>query len=152
MKFAYPILVRVAIALLVLIALYSNIKLLYERVQPDLSFVGNDPISLYEKRFEKVKTRLPSNGVIGYLGEGQQGSLDDTRSDGASLYNWYLTQYTLAPLVISPRPGHNLFIINGRPNVPELEMPERGYTLMDIGNGEKIMDFGNGIKVVRTGT
>lgn len=152
MKFAYSILVRVSIVTLVLVALYSNVKLFYERVQPDLSFVGKDPITLYEQRFEKVKNRLPSTGVIGYMGEGQQGSLDDTKSDGASLYNWYLTQYTLAPLVISPRPGHKLFIINGRANIPESDMPERGYTLMDMGNGEKILDFGNGIKVVRTGT
>ena len=152
MKFAYPMLVRVAIALLVLIALYSNIKLFRERVNSDLSFVGQDPITLYERRFETVKPRLPSNGVIGYMGEGQQGGLDDTKSDGASLYNWYLTQYTLAPLVISPRPGHKLFIINGRPSVPEAEMPERGYTLLDMGSGGRILDFGNGIKVVRTGT
>lgn len=147
MRFDYIARVRAGIILLVLFALYSNSQLLLGSVGFDLSFMGNDDISLYERRFDGVKEMLPANGVVGYVGEilyYADGSLN-----ASAMRNWYLAQYALAPVVLSNEPGHRLFLMNksagADPGAPE----EGGFTVLDLGNGQKILNFGNGVKLLR---
>lgn len=147
MRFDYIARVRAGIILIVLFALYSNLQLLLGSVGFDLSFVGNDDISLYERRFDGVKKMLPANGVVGYVGDilyNADGSLN-----ASAMRNWYLAQYTLAPVVLSNAPGHRLFLMNKSAAATDPGAPEEGgFTVQDLGAGHKILNFGNGVKLL----
>jgi len=77
-----------------------------------------------EKRFAALRAQLPARGVIGYVGESENRGTED----------YYLTQYSLAPLVIERSPNHPLVIAsfpNSQPVFPQ--------------NLELVRDFGNGV-------
>src|SRR6266446_2947302 len=88
-NFNYPTRAKLALFLLVSSFLLSSLHLLMRTITFDLSFVGNDEITLYEKRFENLRKMLPSQGVVTYL------------DDNKNFKEYYLTQYTLAPLILS---------------------------------------------------
>jgi len=147
MKFDYIARVRAGIILIVLFALYSNSQLLLGSVF-DLSLVSNDDVTLYVSRFDGVKKMLPSYGVIGYVGDARYNA--DGSLNGGAMRNWYLAQYTLAPVVLSTEGGHGLFLINTSPDGSDPDsLEEGGYTVQDLGFGNKILNFGNGVKLMR---
>ena len=53
----------------------------------------------YERRFDAIRPFLQQRGIVGYLSD---------RMDAGEQY--YLTQYALAPLVISRSPGHTVVV------------------------------------------
>lgn len=148
MKFDYANRVKAGIILIALFALLSNLRLLTETAQFDLSFVGQDEVSLYQKRFDDVKKMLPQNGVIGFVSSNRNPSLDFQSTDSEGLREWYLAQYALAPVILSPTPGHKITLINDKPGDrdPESE-DERGQKTRNWG-GAKVVDFGNGVKLL----
>lgn len=145
-RFDYAARIRVAIGLMIFFALLSNWRLLMGSAQLDLNFVGHDDITLYQKRFDGIRKRLPEHGIVGYAG----GKLDTASywlSDPSALRNWFLTQYALAPVVVSITPDHKLTIINADATNPE-PSDYGGFTTQDLGNGYNLFDFGNGVKLV----
>jgi hypothetical protein len=148
MKFDYIARVRTGIILIVVFALYSNWQLLLGTVRFDLSFVGNDDITLYQRRFDGVRKMLPPYGVVGYVGDARNNA--DGSLNAVAMRNWYLAQYTLAPVVLSHEPGQRLVLMNKSPDATESTGPEAGgFTVQDFGFGNKILDFGNGVKLLR---
>lgn len=138
---------RVGVILAILFALYSNLQMLSTWAQFDLSFVGNDEITLYEKRFDVVRGMLPPNGVVGYVGDPLK--LEDGSPNGAALRNWYLAQYALAPVVLSTSQGDHPLLIMDKSGPPDSAfVGNGGFAIQELGFGNKILDFGNGVKLL----
>ncbi|PYY12032.1 MAG: hypothetical protein DMG69_02470 [Acidobacteria bacterium] len=81
---------RIAVAAIVLFSLLSAGRFVFAPVKPFRP--AGLPLPQYEKRFEKLRKRLPQRGVVGYLGVGW-----DSRY---RLPAYYATQYALAPVVV----------------------------------------------------
>jgi hypothetical protein len=95
----------------------------------DQTQIGNDGISLYEKRFDGLRTVLPSHAIVGYVSD-------------AAPYNieYYLTQYTLAPVTVDPKQSHDLVVGNF---VNKASNP----TIWNGANLDLSLDLGNGVKL-----
>jgi hypothetical protein len=139
-RFDYKTRVRVGVVLLMSLALLSNVRLLLDWLQFDFSFVGNDDISKFERKFEGAKSKLPPNGVI---------SFRTTAPDDLALY--YLTQYTLAPLVVSQLPAQTYVISIDRDALNWSEdKPYLDFVVSTSGPDFKVFDFQNGIKIIKS--
>jgi hypothetical protein len=148
MSFEYIFSVRAGIILFVLFALYSNSQLLLESVGFDLGLIGKDDITLYERRFDGVKQVLPSYGVIGYIGDALKNA--DGSLNAGAMRNWYLAQYTLAPVVLSTDPGHRLFLMNKSSDSTDSDsLKKGGSTVQEPGSDDRILNFGHGVKLLR---
>ena len=148
MSFDYYARIKVAIGLLLFFPLLSNCRLFINSLKFDLSQVGRDEVTLYQKRFDGIRNLLPVRGTVGYSGDGIN-QAEYWKSDASALRNWFLAQYTLAPVVVSITSNHKVSIINGSAGGGDLDSSEKvGSTFRDLGNGMKLFDFGNGLKVV----
>lgn len=148
MSFDYYARIKVAIGLLLFFPLLSNCRLFINSLKFDLSQVGSDEVTLYQKRFDGIRNLLPVRGTVGYSGDGIN-QAEYWKSDASALRNWFLAQYTLAPVVVSITSNHKVSIINGSAGGGDLDSSEKvGSTFRDLGNGMKLFDFGNGLKVV----
>lgn len=87
-----------------------------------------------DQRFSLVKTRLPAEGVIGYIGEMGDSAVPD----------YYLTQYALAPLVVDHSTGHAI-VIGNFPSSQPPEIPADLRVVQDFGNGVLLL-AGRGTK------
>jgi hypothetical protein len=91
-----------AVLLLLLYAGASTVRWLNEaRDWPDSS--AQDEISGYERRFEPLKSVLPSHGVVGYLGhpDPATASPDDVPATAHLHFRRFLlAQYALAPVLL----------------------------------------------------
>ncbi len=85
------------IILLIVLSLFSAVKLALTELSIKISPVGSDDLSLYEKRFDGVKSILVSDVVIGYVTD-LPGSTVAT--DPEALARFYIAQYAIAPVVI----------------------------------------------------
>ncbi len=128
---------KTGLALLISFALLSNLHwLLQGAFDPD--FPRRDRISQYERRFEGLKKILPPHGVVGYLSDRQA---QDIRFDDRTI-EFYLTQYALAPLIVTYSAERELVIGNfGTSRVDPEIFKERNLTLA--------RDFGNGVMLFR---
>jgi hypothetical protein len=64
---------------------------------------GEDEISVYERRFEPLRSALPARGVVGYLGDPDPtGPTPETANAAALLHfrRYLLAHYALAPLLL----------------------------------------------------
>ena len=136
------------ICLLIFFALLSSLQSFINTYKV---YRAKDPdyVTLYEKRFDRIRGFLPAHGIVGYVGQGLNYT-EYWKSDAVALQNWFLAQYTLAPVVVSITTNHELTIVNNPegydPNVSEnAEVKSRV-----IANGARMLDFGNGIRLVVT--
>lgn len=149
MNFAYSVRVRVGILLIVFFALLSNYQLFVQWVQTDLSFIGYDHITLNEKRFDTIKESLPSRGVVGYWPNGAPATLEQLMFGNPNdLQHWFMTQYALAPVIVSPTLGHSIIVSNSR-STPVLDQPRKDPTIKEGVGGRKSLDFGNGVVLIK---
>lgn len=113
-----------AILLFVGCCLLSTAHILFQAPRP--GHISSDDISKRsDLRFAALKARLPTSGVIGYIGEPGDSSIPD----------YYLTQYALAPRVVDLSPNHSL-VIGNFPSSRVSTIPP-GLTLVE--------DFGKGV-------
>ena len=68
-----------------------------------------DGISVWEQRLSRLKDNLPPDGIIGYVSDWDIPG-EESSSDLETEYR--LTQYTLAPLVLTRGTGYNLVVGN----------------------------------------
>lgn len=147
-SFDYYARIRIGIGLLIFFALLSNFRLFIKSPKFDLSQVGLDDITLYQKRFDGIRGLLPARGTVGYAGD-RLNHAEYWESDATALRNWFLTQYTLAPVVVSITPNHKINILNGSGGGTDPDSSEKaGFTARDLGNGTTLFDFENGLRVV----
>jgi hypothetical protein len=148
MKFDYTTRIRVAVGSLIFFALLSNLRFLKDWVQFDLSFVGHDDVTTYQKRFDRIRPMLPEHGIVGYTGSGLNHAHYEL-SEPAALHNWFVAQYALAPVVVSITSGHKITIMNGTPDSSDNSPSDaRSRNTRDLANGYKLIDFGDGLKLL----
>jgi hypothetical protein len=139
MSFDYDTRVKTGIILIIALALLSNVRALLDWIDFDFSFIGHDDISKFETKFEGVKSKLPANGIVGF------------RSDHPEdLAQYYLTQYTLAPVVVARIPGQKYVLSLKRDdlNVSE-EYSGQSFSVSTPGKDFKMFDYHNGIRLIR---
>lgn len=118
----------VTIGLFVFCCLLSTVRIL--RQAPHKTGLNADDIAQRsERRFAVLKSELPAQGTVGYIGESGDSALPD----------YYLAQYALAPLVVDHKPNHPLVIGNFSTS-----------SMRDVPSGlEEIKDYGDGIVLFR---
>jgi hypothetical protein len=87
-----------------------------------------------EHRFAELRTLLPPRGVIGYL--------SDTNGSQASVRRYYVTQYSLVPLVVAPDANYELVVANF----------SSASAIAGLANAHGLTvekDFGNGVALLR---
>ncbi|NQT90925.1 MAG: hypothetical protein HQ558_06700 [Candidatus Omnitrophica bacterium] len=88
---------KVAVVIFVLCLLFLNLDYFRELFSLKAISVSDDPAVFYESRLDSLKRQLPGAGVVGYI-------TDVEYQDAPSRLQWrkdyYLTQYTLAPVVV----------------------------------------------------
>jgi hypothetical protein len=87
-----------------------------------------------EQRFASLRAVLPPRGIVGYL--------SDTGGNQDSLRRYYLTQYSLAPVVVAPDANRELVIAN-------FSSPSAIATLADAQGLSVEKDFGNGVALLK---
>lgn len=126
----FPLRARVGMALIVFFLVLSSFEQFSKDWQEfDRNQIGNDGITVYEKRFAALKPALPPNGVVGYVTDGQPYNIE-----------FFLTQYSLAPLMVDPKGGHE-FVIGNFANKASNPKTWNGADLdlrLDLRNGVKL--------------
>jgi hypothetical protein len=59
-----------------------------------------DDVTRYERRFDDIRDHLPARGTVGY------------HADNNASAEYYLTQYTLAPIIVAHTSDHPLVVGN----------------------------------------
>jgi hypothetical protein len=100
----------------------------YARQSPQVHSLvgGNTTPAAYERRFAGLRGVLPAYGVVGYLG--------DTRYEPA---NYYLAQYSLAPLLLEHSAEHSLIVgdFDASAMASGAAWPSHLMPLQDFGDG-----------------
>lgn len=98
---------------------------------------GPDGISTFEMRLDGLRRVMPPRGVIGYLSDPKA-----PRDDLAVAAEYYLTQYSLAPVIVV-RGADQRFVIGNFHRLPvdPAQFQPRGLALE--------RDFGEGVVLLR---
>ena len=106
---------RGVLAVVIVVALLSNLDLLLFAIRVVPAFPTRDSVSDYERRFDGLKARLPRRGVVGYLEEVEPTvEIVPKRVDlptVAATDRFHLAQYALAPVILVP--GHDADLVVG---------------------------------------
>jgi hypothetical protein len=98
-----PTRVRIAVLLVLFYAGSWTVQWLH-RPRERLASSGQDEISAYERRFDELRSVLPAQGVVGYLGHPAVGEVPpgEARAAAAHLHfrRYLLAQYALAPVLL----------------------------------------------------
>ncbi len=147
MNSGVPFRVTLASLMLAALLLLGNLRLLRWTANLDLSLMGNDEVTLHEKRFASIRDLLPPYGVVGYID-------DNSGQTVARFKEYFLTQYTVAPVVLTD-PNFSgtdseilkredvLIISNLHHSMPD----HRIFTARHI---TLLKDFGNGLQLYRS--
>ncbi len=128
---------KIGISLIIIFALLANIRLFKKSRLYDLKDLGNDQVTLYEKRFDGVKRYLGSVNIVGFITD-----IDDKRppTDIEFARRYFLTQYALSPIIVLKDYNHDIIIANFHNYDSELpdSIKEEFTLLKDFGKGLKI--------------
>jgi|SRR6266571_6201130 len=111
------------------LALSSIVQFSKDWREFDPNQLGNDGITVYEKRFDRLRGVLPPRGVIGYVSDSDQYNIE-----------YFLAQYTLAPLTLDPKQSHDLVVGNfaNKTSNPKTWNGTNLELRLDLGNGVKL--------------
>ena len=88
---------RVVLGIIVITSLYASIQNLIGT--KELGNLHDDPVLVWENRFEPIKRRLPfTRGVVGYISDSSIPGVDFDAANDEGEY--ILTQYVMAPIII----------------------------------------------------
>jgi GT2 family glycosyltransferase len=135
--------IRTGLAVLVLIALASNLRVLIRELHHFAEIAPPDEITRYEDRFRELRRSLPPQGRVGYVTDAVPAeSVAGADAARLAFKHYVLTQYALLPTLVLPDvPG--ALTVGNFDTAGGLD-PEvtRGRTL--------VRDFGNGVVLFRT--
>ena len=96
-----------------------------------LTKVPSDAVSQSEERLERVKERLPSNGVIGYVSD------DLGIDEGLAWRRYATTQYALTPLILERTGEHELVVgvFQDQDKIPTVAINKNLLITEDFGDG-----------------
>lgn len=87
----------VAVGVLLLFALASELRLIRKALWSEPRAFDTDGITRFEARLSGLREHLPAHGVVGYID-------DMGRTDHEYVASFFLTQYTLSPLIVVDTP------------------------------------------------
>jgi hypothetical protein len=134
-----------ALALLIAVTVYANLNLLLSRTSTYPETTGKDPVTIHERRIEQINKVLPPTAALGYVTtvENEKIFLDERNLRNVEFVaQYYLTQYTLAPVFVHNSPNYPLVVGNflDGPADPAW-IREKGLTILH--------DFGDGLILYR---
>jgi hypothetical protein len=92
-------------------------------------------VEAFESRFDDLRQIVQPNSVYGYLS-------DQAANDASARPEFFLTEYTLAPVIVKDTPNEPLVIANFHNTKPDQK-------LLRANNLVLMRDFGNGILLCR---
>ena len=114
-------------------ALYANLRAVNKEMRR-----FNKPYRLeetgYESRLQAVREMLPKEGVVGYVTDEAMDPSEETRY-------FYLTQYSLCPLIVVRGKEHPFVVAYTRDIQDQAELQVQDLVL--------VMDFHDGIRLYR---
>lgn len=133
MNAGYSMRLKIAILLLVILALFSNFKMLKEAITAGLLPLRMSGSMFFEKRFDAVRKELPSRGTIGYITDTDSG--DNLKRSA----EYFMTQYVLAPVIVADSVAeYSVIIGNFHVNSPDSDF-------INANRLRVIKNFGQGI-------
>lgn len=137
MRFDRSSRVRLGIAFLLLLALAAAgemavraVHLLRDsRVALEDGSVGPDRVGPYERRFAELREALPARGVVGYVNDA-----GNAFADLDALQEYFMTQYSLAPVIVVNSVDLPLVVGNLSGDVSG-RLGDRFRVLHDFGSG-----------------
>lgn len=137
MSNGYPPRDKAGIAIVLLMAALAAGTLAGYRFVLRQEMDRSDLVTLDQQRFTGLRAVLGPRGVVGYL--------DDTGGRPKNPRAYYLTQYSLAPVVVAPDTAHELVVANFT--------SATSVAAVAAANGLTVVhDFNNGIALLkRTG-
>ena len=128
-----PLRVCIALVVLVAVALIPTISIVAQlgAVLPRL-WPRSDAITEFERRLAPLSAAVRDEAIVGYLSSSGPGQLDP-----AELAEFYLIQYSLAPVIVVNNPRRPLVVGNAilDPSQPRLGVPEHLEILRHFGHG-----------------
>lgn len=135
-----------ALILLIAVSVFANLNLLASRVRDYPNLPQTDPVSVHERRIERIRNTLPTSGPLGYATtvENERIFLDERNLRNVEFVaQYYLTQYTLAPVFVYNSPDYPLVVGNF------LDGPADPAWIREKGL-KPLHDFGDGLILYRT--
>ncbi|MDL1871241.1 hypothetical protein FBR05_03450 [Deltaproteobacteria bacterium PRO3] len=131
-----PAYVKLGLLVLILPALYATLTALIEWRPKTRRWTGIDFITQFERRLRPLKTALHGEEAVGYLGD------HSDPSNGELQKNFQLTQYILAPAIVTDR-RPTRYVVSVLPWTPllEQEMRRQGLVLLK--------DFGEEVRLFK---
>lgn len=131
-----PFRVQLGILALALLSILSLLKAVTELWPSAGSLRGPDQVSRFEQNLSPLKAALSGEEAVGYLGDYSD------RREGKKRYRFQLTQYSLAPIMVTNR-RPSPFVVSVGPLDPGLQrrIEEQGLAL--------VRDFGNEVRLFK---
>jgi len=136
--------VRVAIgmAFLVLVSLFSTVKLANPADRFLYRFAGvtevvPDEVTLLEQRFSILRAVLPKEGIVGY-------ATDQDMQTYAAYEQYLVTRYTLAPVLVENNPHRALVVGNITKPTTDLRR------FLDDNHLRLLQDLGSGVVLLES--
>ena len=133
---------RIAVSLVLLIAVtvFANLNLLFSRIQLYPELKQTDPVTIHERRIEQIKKVMPAITALGYVTTVENEKLflkERSLLNVEFLAQYYLTQYTLAPVFVYNSPDYPLVVGNflDGPADPAWIREKKLTPLHDFGDG-----------------
>jgi hypothetical protein len=117
-------------AVIIILSFHHNFLTLHKAMQR-YNRKELDPISQYEKRFNRLKAYIQNHPVVGYISDIDNKSVEDSLAYGR-------TQYVLAPIILVRGIKRKFVIGNFQSAKPDIKEYEKKKLSL-------IMDFGNGV-------
>ena len=119
---------------IIVCALASNALLLKEYVPFAPGILENNPITVFEGRFDGLKEILPPDSVVGYAAGTSSSAI-------AGSMQYQHTQYALAPRIVLRDSTLQTVVVNSPDRNVVSEMQSKGYLI--------VQDFENGVVLMR---
>jgi hypothetical protein len=119
-----------AVIALLAIALASSFWVLLDVAGEYSQSAASFGVAQFENRFAELKKAIPPGTVLGYTSDNAPNDVNDQAE-------FYLTQYTLAPVIVSSSTAERLVVANfhnARPS-PDVFQAKNLIPLRDFGNG-----------------
>ena len=133
MDFDFAIRARIALILLLTLGFLSELYLLANN---HIFNASSDDPTLYQKRFEILRPMLPRRGLVGYFSDKGDPFVDSA----SAMKPYYLTQYTLSPLIVANSQKLPLVIGNFDHTNSKPPQPKDGGLVLKV-------DFRNGLQL-----
>lgn len=124
-----------ALFAVLVVGVVANLQLLSRALAELPKLTDAELIERYASRFAGVKALLPRTGTVGYLSDREP---RDAVTDPYGVGYYYLTQYTLAPIIVSQSLEPSLIVGN-------FEQPSVATTTAAAHQLTAVKDFGDGV-------